>query len=59
MLPYFLINVGQLVFWLRYTGDIGRAGNGQRGDAWEPIMGKLKIFQCNEFFNIGLEIQYK
>lgn len=47
MLPYFLINVGQLVFWLRYTYDISGVRNGQWNDAWVPAMGELGIFQCN------------
>lgn len=48
MLPYFLINVGQLVFWLRYIYDISGVRNGQSNDAWVPAMGELGIFQCNE-----------
>lgn len=58
MLPYFLINVGQLVFWLRYIYDISGVRNGQWNDACVPATGKPGIFQCNEFLNIDGKIQY-
>lgn len=47
MLPYFLINVGQLVFWLRYIYDISRVRNGQWNDACMLVMGKLGTFKYN------------
>lgn len=54
MLLYLLINVRQLIFWLRYIYDI----NGVRGVAWVTIMGKPGIFQWNELLIVDGKSQY-
>ena len=55
MLPYFLINVRQLLFWLKHIYDIKGIRNDELGDVWVGVMGKLGLFQCSEFLNFDGE----